>query len=115
MSTQNATPVTPALPVMPHELALNYFTAILTKDTLSLRTQFGWTVEQTAEITADLQTTAATKLISAGNIITRKMKAPDAPPAVKATANVTPAPAVVGRFQTTARLKPADSLMHKVS
>lgn len=89
------------LPAMPHELALQYFTAILTKDALALRKTFGWSDEQTKDVPLELQTIAATKLISAGNIITRKQPAPvtkQAPAPVQEQPKAT--------FQTVARITP---------
>jgi hypothetical protein len=70
---------------LPHELALQYFTAILTKDSVALRKVFGWSDDQTKNIDAELQNFAASKLASAGNIITRKqpqttVTKPEAPP-----------------------------------
>ncbi|WP_314143839.1 hypothetical protein [Buttiauxella noackiae] len=84
---------------LPHSLAIEFFTAILTKNSKALKSTFGWTDEQTKNVTSDLQTVAATKLISAGNIITRKQ-------VTKPETNCTPVQSKpqIAKFQTHARL-----------
>lgn len=79
-------------PSAPSELALDYFTAILTRDFTTLTTKFKISLDECKLIGLDAQNMAASKLMAAGNILNRK--APVTRAALQAN-GITPPPATV--------------------
>lgn len=70
----NTTP-TPA----PHtvaQLAINYFEAVLTRDSQTLKTMYGYSKQDCDNIEPEQQQQAASKLLAAGNVLARKTPQP---------------------------------------
>lgn len=53
-------------------LAISYFEAVLTRDSQTLRDQFGYSKQECEAIEPGQQQHAASKLMAAGNVLTRK-------------------------------------------
>lgn len=62
-------------------LAISYFEAVLTRDSQTLRDTFGYSKQECEAIEPEQQQHAASKLMAAGNVLTRKT--PQLPQAVK--------------------------------
>ncbi|BBV65730.1 TPA: hypothetical protein N2N50_000518 [Kluyvera ascorbata] len=66
------TPLTPTC----QQLAIQYFEAVLTRDSQMLRDTFGYSKQECDNISPSNQEVAATKLMVAGNTLSRKTPAP---------------------------------------
>lgn len=53
-------------------LAISYFEAVLTRDSQTLRDTFGYSKQECEAIEPEQQQHAASKLMAAGNVLTRK-------------------------------------------
>lgn len=83
-------------------LAISYFEAVLTRDSQTLRDTFGYSKQECEAIEPEQQQHAASKLMAAGNVLTRKT--PQLPLAVKQ-----PETATVTQLPTKATLNPNPS------
>lgn len=97
---------TPA-PVQPtcQQLAIQYFEAVLTRDSQTLKDTFGYSKQECDSISPTQQEVAATKLMVAGNTIARKTPAPVAGKESSAKRvdqphSSTPEPSTVTKFAT---------------
>lgn len=73
MTTQTI-PTTPTC----QQLAIQYFEAVLTRDSQTLRDTFGYSKQECDNISPTQQEVAATKLMVAGNTLARKTPVPQA-------------------------------------
>lgn len=84
MNTTTPTPHTVA------QLAIQYFEAVLTRDSQTLKDVYGYSKQDCDNIEPDHQQQAASKLLAAGNVLARKTPQPVI---TKQPANVTKATA----------------------
>ncbi|MCM7468116.1 hypothetical protein [Enterobacter bugandensis] len=77
MSTQTIPTPAPLTPTC-QQLAIQYFEAVLTRDSQTLRDTFGYSKQECDNISPTQQEVAATKLMVAGNTLARKAPAPSA-------------------------------------
>lgn len=75
MTTQTIPTPAPLTPTC-QQLAIQYFEAVLTRDSQTLRDKYGYSKQECDNISPTQQEVAATKLMVAGNTLARKTPSP---------------------------------------